>query len=86
MLSDFYKEHNNDLIWWVEDLEHRGRLLFSFDKNTIFNLFSDYPNKLTKEQIEIFNRENPFWADFFSGRLEEIYQKKCEKMPVHAVT
>ena len=38
------------------------------NKKTIFNLFQDYPYKLTKEQKEIFDRENPYWKDFFSDR------------------
>ena len=28
-------------------------------------LFADYPYKLTAEQKAIFDRENPFWRDFF---------------------
>lgn len=40
----------------------------SFDKKTIFNIFADYPHKLTKEQKEIFDKENPYWADFFRDR------------------
>ncbi|MBO7672423.1 hypothetical protein J6S88_03335 [bacterium] len=65
MLSDFYKNNKKDVIWWVDDLDQIGSYLFSFDKKKIFNLFSDYPHKLTKEQLEIFNKENPYWADFF---------------------
>jgi len=41
---------------------------FSFDKKEIFNLFRDYPYKLTQEQKDIFNAENPYWADFFKDR------------------
>jgi len=29
-------------------------------------LFEDYPKKFTKEEKELFDKENPFWADFFS--------------------
>ena len=64
----FYKEHQNDQIWWVDDPESLGEHLFSFDKETIFNLFQDYPYKLTKEQKEVFDRENPYWKDFFKDR------------------
>ena len=65
--SKFYKENENDIIWWVES-ENKGEWLFTFDKETIFNMFEDYPYKLTPEQKAIFDRENPFWADFFKDR------------------
>lgn len=65
---NFYKEHKKDVIWWVDNTETIGEYLFSFDKKTIFNLFEDYPHKLTKEQKEIFDKENPYWADFFKDR------------------
>lgn len=70
MRSDkhFYKENETDLIWWVDDPETKGVWEFSFDGETVFNLFSDYPDKLTPEQKEIFDRENPYWADFFKDR------------------
>ena len=45
-----------------------GEWEFSFDKKTVFNLFQDYPHKLSKEQKELFDRENPDWRDFFSDR------------------
>lgn len=68
-LSDFYKENPTDKIWWVIDLEHRiGSHLFSFDKKVIFNLFEDYPHNLTDEQKETFDKENPYWANFFKNR------------------
>lgn len=70
MLSDFHKENENDVIWWTEDLESVGEILFSFDKKKIFNLFRDYPYNLTDEQIKIFNKENPYWRDFFKDRIK----------------
>lgn len=39
-----------------------GPYLFSFDQETIFNFWTDYPDKLTPEQIEIFKKENPVMA------------------------
>ncbi|WP_288217987.1 hypothetical protein [uncultured Fusobacterium sp.] len=68
MKSDFYKENENDTIWWVNDLDTKGEFLFSFDKKKIYNLFADYPHNLSKEEKEIFDRENPYWAEFFSDR------------------
>lgn len=64
----FSKNNDNDVIYWVDLPIVLGEWLFSFDKKKIFNLFSDYPWKLTKEQKEIFDRENPYWANFFKDR------------------
>ena len=69
MLSDFYKKDAADTIWWTANTESVGEHLFSFDKKQVFNLFRDYPEKLTKEQLEVFNKENPDWANFFRDRL-----------------
>lgn len=64
---EWYKQNKGDLIWWL-NTDRIGVWEFSFDKETIYNMFLDYPYKLTKEQKEIFDRENPFWADFFKDR------------------
>ena len=66
--SNFYKENPTDKVWWVDDPDAKGVWLFSFDKITVFNLFEDYPYKLTKEQKTIFDRENPYWVSFFKDR------------------
>lgn len=63
----FYKNNPNDVISWV-DTDEKGVWEFTFDRKTIFNMFADYPNKLTPEQKEIFDRENPYWANFFEDR------------------
>lgn len=64
----FYKNKSTDIIWWVDQNGVIGEFLFSFDKKKIYNLFADYPAKLSKEEKRIFDRENPEWADFFSDR------------------
>ena len=64
----FYKENSSDVIWWVDTSENDGVFLFSFDKKKIYNLFADYPHKLTPEQKAIFDKENPYWANFFKDR------------------
>lgn len=61
-MMNFYKDDENDKIWRVDTLDSKGEFLFSFDKKTVFNFFSDYPAKLTKEQIEIFKKEQPLLA------------------------
>lgn len=60
---NFYKNNENDKIWIVDNLDTKGEFLFSFDKKTVFNFFSDYPAKLNKEQIEIFKKEQPILAE-----------------------
>lgn len=68
LANSFYKNNPHDKIWWVDTSDRDGEWLFSFDKNRVFNMFADYPHKLTAEQKAIFDRENPYWKDFFSDR------------------
>ncbi len=68
MQHNFYKENPTDQIWWIDNPDQIGVIEFSFDQKKIFNLFADYPDKLTKEEKEIFDQENPFWKDFFKDR------------------
>ena len=67
-LSDFYKNNPTDKIWWKDTPDIVGEWLFSFDKKEVFNMFADYPHKLTAEQKELFDKENPYWAEFFKDR------------------
>lgn len=64
----FFKKKENDVIWWGGEEGEDGKIYFSFDKKKKFNIWQDYPKSLTKEQKEIFDKENPFWADFFKDR------------------
>ena len=66
--ENFYKNNPDDKIWWLEDPDQIGVWLFSFDRKKIFNMFEDYPQKLTSEEKRIFDAENPYWADFFKDR------------------
>lgn len=68
MQNKFYKNNPSDKIWWVDNPETVGIWLFSFDQKKIYNLFADYPEKLTPEQKKNFDEENPYWADFFKDR------------------
>ena len=81
MLSDFYHQNEGDKIWWADDLEHIGFWIFSFDKKKLYYLFRDYPDKLTKEELEIFNQENPYWMSFFKHRFPEEIQKTIPDIP-----
>ena len=68
MKSDkFYRNNPDDQVLWAEP-DKVGEFLFTFDRETVFNLFRDYPEKLTQEQREIFDGENPEWAEYFSDR------------------
>ena len=64
----FYKKKDNDKIWSVEEIGYIGKLLYSFNKKYIYNLWTDYPHNFTKEEKELFDKENPYWKEFFSGR------------------
>lgn len=64
----WYKNKETDTIWWKDDPTVIGVWIFSFDKTTEFNMLHDYPYKLTKKQKQIFDKENPEWADFFKDR------------------
>ena len=64
----FYKKNENDKVLWVRDPEQKGVHEFTFDKQKIYNLFKDYPWALTADEKEIFDKENPYWADFFKDR------------------
>ena len=62
----FYKNNPTDKIYWIDNIDVIGEFLFTFDKKKIYNLFRDYPQNLTKEEKTIFDKENPYWADFFN--------------------
>lgn len=63
-----YKHEETDKIWWVDNVDYMGEYMFTFDKKTVYHLFGDYPDKLTKEQRELFDKENPYWVEFFEGK------------------
>ena len=64
----FYKKKDNDKIWSVEEIGYIGKLLYSFNKKYIYNLWTDYPHNFTKEEKDLFDKENPYWKEFFSDR------------------
>lgn len=57
-----YKNNETDIIRYVDTGENEGKILFTFDGTNIFNFWTDYPDRLTDKQIEIFKRENPTLA------------------------
>lgn len=66
---EFYKNNEGDTILWVDNVGSVGEFLFTFDKKKIYNLFADYPHNLTPKEKAIFDKENPYWRDFFSDRM-----------------
>ena len=68
MKNEFYKNNPSDRVMWLKDFDRTGEFQFSFDGKKIYNLFADYPHNMTKEEVVIFDNENPFWADFFKDR------------------
>ncbi len=58
----------NEEFAWVRNPDKKGEFLFTFDGKRIFNLFKDYPYELTKEQKELFDKANPYWANYFKDR------------------
>lgn len=69
---EFYKKHRGDKIWHVHFIKQVGMHAVSFDKKRILSLFGDYPLKFTPEEKELFDKENPYWADFFEDRNTEF--------------
>ena len=63
----FYKNKKTDQVYWIES-KNLGQCLFSFDKKKIYNLFADYPHNLSAKEVAIFDKENPYWANFFRDR------------------
>lgn len=64
----WYKNEKKDKIWWKETSDTIGEFIFSFDKKKEYNLFADYPHNMSPKEVEIFDNENSYWADFFKDR------------------
>lgn len=61
------KDKPTNKVWFLQGGE--DNIIFSFDRVHVFHLFGDYPDKLTKEQKAIFDKENPYWRDYFLGKV-----------------
>ena len=70
MKNNLYKERVTDVTTWVDTPGRIGELLVTFDGKKIYNLWEDYPWSFTDEERRIFDKENPFWANFFRDRTE----------------
>ena len=69
MAKRWYKNHPAHRVWWLDNgSESKGEWLFSFDRERVYSLFADYPDRLSPEEKRIFDAENPRWAEFFADR------------------
>ena len=79
--KEFYKKDETHKIYWVrfiiETIGADGKKSYedvigepavSFDKKDILYLFKDYPSRFSKEEKDLFDKENPYWAEFFKNR------------------
>ena len=69
----FWKEIPEGKVWNVDRKKNKevGPIEITFDQKKIYDLWADYPDNMTKEEVEIFDKEQPFWADFFSDRKKK---------------
>lgn len=77
----WYKDEDTDKVWWY-DSDRTGLFLFSFDREKAYNLFRDYPWKLSVTEWMAFNKENEYWYDFFeawNNQYEREHQEEIEK-------
>ncbi len=63
-----WEKKPSEKIWWLNNKAERvGELVFRFDNEPEkeYYLYRDY-STLSPERKAVFDKENPFWADFFS--------------------
>lgn len=48
-----------------------GPLLVTIDRIHVVNLWTDFPDKLSNDEIQILREEAPYWYKFFSTRLTD---------------
>lgn len=61
----YFKRKPDDKVEWVDNGCYQ--MCFTFDRKKLFYLPRDY-EKLTPEQKEVFDKENPFWKWFFERK------------------
>lgn len=52
---------------------------FLLIRKKILFLFEDYPKNFTPEEKALFDKENPYWANFFRGRTATPSKKSGAK-------
>ena len=66
-----YKEHLADKTSWVDHKGYVGEHLITFDGKVAYNLFTDYPDSFSEDQLKLFDLEHPFWAKYFASRRKK---------------
>ncbi|MCD7975123.1 MAG: hypothetical protein LUF25_04985 [Phascolarctobacterium sp.] len=68
----FWKRSPENKIWGVSEVidsdRMPGRILISFDKKKFYNIYGDYPAKMSEEERKIFEKEYPDWVAWLNGR------------------
>ncbi len=69
-LVELERYDENEVMSWYAPKDTIGVILFSFDNGkNLFSVFGGRKNPLTKEQIEIFRKENPDLAkQYFANK------------------
>ena len=80
----FIKDNAEDKVWWLDNYDIIGEHVFSFDKKKTYNLFRDYPHKLTVREWLIFNAENEYWKDFFRDQ-NDLYELEHAKETIELI-
>ena len=63
---EFREREEGEQIYWLDIYDCFGLMVFSFDKETLYNFHSEY-DELTPEQKAIFRKENPTLAELKEG-------------------
>ncbi len=70
-LQEIPKESDDEKMSWFAPYDEKGAMLFSFDDGkNLFSVFGGGKNELTREQIEIFKKENPDMAELYIANKE----------------
>ena len=78
----WYKDEDTDKVWWY-DSDRTGLFLFSFDREKAYNLFRDYPWKLSVTEWLTFNNENEYWYNFFEAWNNQYERENQEEIEKH---
>lgn len=62
------RDNDTDKVTWINHIDYTGEHLFTFDMKKVYNLFRDYPDKLSEDEKEIFDSENEYWKNYFKDR------------------
>ena len=79
-MKRIYKEKKGDKVWWVDTGRAIGEFVFTLDKKKYYNLFADYPEKLSVQDWITFNEENEYWVDFFKDQNEDYMMDHVEEL------